>query len=42
MQLQPFELRSDPERLMDEADLRDNIALGQPPDLPFANLFITS
>ena len=36
--LQPFELRSDLERLIDEADLLNNIAFCLPPDLPFANL----
>ena len=36
--LLPFKLRSDSERLMDEANLLDNIAFGQPPDLPFADL----
>ena len=33
-----FELRSDPKRLIDEADLLDDIAFCQPPDLPFADL----
>jgi len=36
--LQPFELRSDPERLIDKAHLLDNVAFCQPPDLPFAYL----
>ena len=41
--LQPFELRSDSERLIDEADLLDNIAFCQPPDLPpLRILFIAS
>jgi hypothetical protein len=29
-----FELRGDPERLINEAHLLDNIAFWQPPDLP--------
>jgi hypothetical protein len=36
--LQPFELRSESESLIDESDLLDNIAFCQPLDLPFAYL----
>jgi len=36
--LLPFELRSDPERLINEANLLDNITFCQPPDLAFSDL----